>query len=138
MNFDFLLTAHSHTRWLIVVIALVTLVVMAIGWITKMKYGAWHNRLLMLLNILLGFQFIMGVILIIMGMKDFTPERVRHAMEHATTMLVAIAIPGIAQARIRKLKTDQGKFMFGTLAIVVTALLIYVGVVVVNKFAWQL
>lgn len=139
MNFNFLLTTHSHTRWLVVIIGIVTLLVMAIGWLTKMKYGVWHNRLLMLFNTVLGIQFLLGLVVIVLGMMgEFTPDRVRHAMEHATTMVIALAIPGIAQARIRKTPTDQGKFMLGTLALLVVALLIYVGVLAVNKFGWQL
>ena len=138
MNFNFWLTMHSHTRWLVVIIGIVTLLAMAIGWITKMKYGVWHSRLLMLLNTSLGIQFILGLVVIVLGMMgEFTPLRVRHAMEHATAMVIALAIPGIAQARIRKTPTDQGKFMLGTLALVVVGLLIYVGVIVVNKLGWQ-
>jgi uncharacterized membrane protein YphA (DoxX/SURF4 family) len=123
---DILLVIHSHTRWLILLVAILAIVKFAIGWLRGSAFKGMDRGLAAGFSGLMDLQATIGLIFLIwtsvVGVP-FTPNR----MEHATTMIIA-AVLGHLPARWKN-SPDAIRFRNTLFCIVGALVLVFMGVV---------
>ncbi|MFM6956667.1 MAG: hypothetical protein ACKOX1_08990 [Ignavibacteria bacterium] len=126
---DFLILLHGHNRWLMIIFAIVAI----LSIIMNMKDSSEFKKFTALTGSLyayaLAVQFLIGLILFFPkgNALDWDMSALRIQLEHATTMILAIAIAH-SPAAWKKLET--GKRLRNTLiAYIVSLLLIFLGVI---------
>jgi len=123
---DILLVIHSHTRWLILLVALVAIVKFAIGWLRGGTFKGIDRGLAAGFSGLMDLQATIGLIYLIwtsvVGVP-FTPNRI----EHLTTMIIA-AVLGHLPMRWKN-APDNIRFRNTLFCIVGALLLVFLGVV---------
>lgn len=108
---------HMIWRWVLLVVALVTLVKALMGWLGKQPWTQLDDRLGMFFTLAVDIQFLLGIILWFVG-----PWRITNAgalmgnslgrfmvIEHPLFLLIALALAHIGRSRSRKAATDVGK-----------------------------
>ena len=88
---DFLFTLHSHTRWLILLVAVAAIIKLAIGWLRGGAFKGMDRGLAAGFSGLMDLQATLGLIFLIwtsIAGVPFAPNRI----EHLTTMLIAAAV----------------------------------------------
>lgn len=122
---DILLVIHSHTRWLILLVALVAIVKFAIGWLRGGSFKGMDRGLAAGFSGLMDLQVTVGLIFLIWTSAvgvPFTPNRI----EHLTTMLIAAVVAHLPA--MWKKSADNIRFR-NTLFCVIGALaLVFLGV----------
>lgn len=122
---EFLLVLHSHTRWLILLVAIVAIVKFAIGWLRGGSFKGMDRGLAAAFSGLMDLQVTVGLVFLIWTSAvgvPFTPNRI----EHLTTMLIAAVVAHLPA--MWKKSADNIRFR-NTLFCVVGALaLVFVGV----------
>lgn len=117
---------HSHTRWLILIIALVAIVKFLIGWLRGSSFKGMDRGLTAGFSGLMDLQATIGLIYLIwtsvVGVP-FTPNRI----EHLTTMVIAAVIAHLP-ARWKN-SPDAIRFRNTLFCIVGALALVFVGVV---------
>ena len=132
---DILLVIHSHTRWLILLVALVAIVKFAIGWLRGGTFKGMDRGLAAGFSGLMDLQATVGLIFLIwtsvVGVP-FTPNR----MEHATTMIIAAVLAHLP-ARWKN-SPDAIRFRNTLFCIVGALVLVFMGVVRLRGgWTWQ-
>jgi uncharacterized membrane protein YphA (DoxX/SURF4 family) len=132
---DILLVIHSHTRWLILLVAILAIVKFAIGWLRGSAFKGMDRGLAAGFSGLMDLQATIGLIFLIwtsvVGVP-FTPNR----MEHATTMIIA-AVLGHLPARWKN-SPDAIRFRDTLFCIVGALVLVFMGVVRLRGgWTWQ-
>lgn len=132
---DILLVIHSHTRWLILFVAILAIVKFAIGWLRGSAFKGMDRGLAAGFSGLMDLQATIGLIFLIwtsvVGVP-FTPNR----MEHATTMIIA-AVLGHLPARWKN-SPDAIRFRNTLFCIVGALVLVFMGVVRLRGgWTWQ-
>lgn len=117
---DVLRDIHSIVRWIIVVMGLVVAAKSAYGWLAKAKFGPADRGLMSAFVGLLDLQLLLGAGLL------FGFGILPYQMEHATTMLLAVAA-GHFSMRWRK-APDETRFRNNFIVIIVVFILIIAGV----------
>ena len=136
--YPLLLTLHSILRWIVLILAIVTVVRAVIGWVGKQEGTALDNRLGMLLSAGMDLQVVLGFILYILlspltttALQDFgaamSNETLRYwSIEHAFLMIGALILVhvGRATSKVAGEATSKHKravifFGLATLAILV-------------------
>lgn len=117
---DLLLVVHSIVRWVIIVVGVLAAVKSAYGWLTRGKFGPADRGLMGGFVGLLDLQLLLGVVLL------FGFGVVGYRMEHATTMLLAVAA-GHFSMRWRS-APDGTKFRNNLIVLIVVFLFIFVGI----------
>lgn len=132
---EILLVIHSHTRWLILLVALVAIVKFTIGWLRGGAFKGMDRGLAAGFSGLMDLQATVGLIFLIwttvVGVP-FTPNRI----EHLTTMIIAAALAHLPA----RWKTAPDTIRFrNTLFCIVGALaLVFLGVVRLRGgWVWQ-
>jgi len=122
---EFLLVLHSHTRWLVLLVAIVAIVKFAIGWLRGGSFKGMDRGLAAAFSGLMDLQVTVGLVFLIWTSAvgvPFTPNRI----EHLTTMLIAAVVAHLPA--MWKKSADNIRFR-NTLFCVVGALaLVFVGV----------
>ena len=118
-----IITIHGLIRWLVALVALIAIVRFALGWLQHMNDGSLDRGLLSAYTGLLDLNFLLGLIILIFG-GGFTSQR----LEHAVTMLIAVAIAH-SSAAWRKSEDAQKKFRNNLAVVVVSLIFVFVGVV---------
>lgn len=121
----FVLMLHSLNRWLVILIALVTIVRLGMVWLKVRPAAPLDVQLLRVYSIDLGIQFVLGLIFLIWsGVAGAGLPGYR--IGHAVVMIVAIAVAGMAM----RWRDAEGTLRArnGLLAVVVSLVLIFVGV----------
>jgi len=122
---EILLIIHSHTRWLILIVALVAIVKFAIGWLRGGSFKGMDRGLTAAFSGLMDLQVTVGLIFLIwtslVGVP-FTPNRI----EHLTTMLIAAVVAHLPA--MWKKSTDNIRFRNTLFCIVGALALVFVGV----------
>jgi len=108
---------HMIWRWVLLAVALVTLVKALMGWLGKQPWTQLDDRLGMFFTLAVDIQFLLGIILWFVG-----PWRITNAgalmgnslgrfmvIEHPLFLLIALALAHIGRSRSRKAATDVGK-----------------------------
>lgn len=119
----FLLTFHGEMRWLVALVALVTLVKFLLGWLGNRQYQRLDRILLAATTGLMDLNLLLGLILLV-GLGGGLPG---HRIEHAVTMLLAIVVMH-SSSRWRKSESSMVKFRNGFLTVLVALVLVFVGV----------
>ncbi|MBX7154198.1 MAG: hypothetical protein K1X91_04500 [Bacteriodetes bacterium] len=125
---DFLFMIHGFSRWTITLLALINIVLFAKAYIQKAQLGKLENTFLKIYIIMTSIQFVLGVIKLIdvINTVGFDMHALRLQIEHATTMLIAIAVIHItskwknAENTIRVQRTLQ--------MLLLSLILIFVGI----------
>ncbi len=130
--YTFLFQAHSGWRWLVLVIIIITTLRMIMGLITNGRWGALDGTLLRLSNITLGVQIILGLLLFAMyftlGVPNFPVTQASVGAiggGHLVPAILSIGGVGFASARTRKVSGNRSKFLYGTIGMIITIVLIY-------------
>lgn len=134
MSIDTLQTFHGDFRWLVVAVVLVALIKFVAGWLAQQKYGPLDRGLMTALNLALGLQFLLGLILFIW--KAASGVFAMYQLEHLVIMLIAVALPGMFGARMRRAEADATRYRLGVIMIFGIAVLIFLGVSLLPGNAW--
>jgi putative Ca2+/H+ antiporter (TMEM165/GDT1 family) len=134
--YNFTLFLHSWSRWLVLILAVIAIFKAMAGWLGKQPFSKQDNILgasfvgSMHLQLLLGlilyfFLSPMGLNTIqTVGMKEVmkSPLYRYWAVEHLTTMLLAVILAQVGRIQSKKASTDLLKhkkaFIFYTIALV--------------------
>ncbi len=114
---NFWLDAHMVWRWVMLVVALVTVIKALTGWLGKQPWSKLDDRLGMLFTIAVDIQFLLGLILWFAGPYKITnagalmssPLARFYLVEHPILMLIALALAHIGRSRSRKAEPDVQK-----------------------------
>ncbi len=124
--YNFLLMAHSGWRYLALLALVVAIVKYLMGWLGSGGWSKVDRQIGLIAAIVINIQLLLGLILWVVAWNDpllnATP-----GMEHPVTMLVAIAIMHIGQARVKK-AADGRKAQTAATTFIVTGLLVALGV----------
>ena len=122
---EFLQITHSHTRWLILLVAVVAIVKFAIGWLRGSAFKGMDRGLAAGFSGLMDLQVTLGLIFLIwtsvVGVP-FTPNRI----EHLTTMLIAAAVAHLPA--MWKKSADNIRFRNTLFCIIASLALVFMGV----------
>lgn len=135
MDYSFWVEAHSGIRWLVVLAGLVALGRTVIGLLQNASYSQIDRRLFSILNGLLGLQFVLGLVLIVWRGISFGWNTLGNPLLHLAIMLVAIGVVGATGGRMKRAARGAEAFRTGTVGLLVAAILVFVGVAVVNGWA---
>jgi hypothetical protein len=126
---DFLITLHGHNRWLMLSFALLAIVSIIINMKDTGEYKKFTKLSGSLYAYALAIQFLIGLILFFPkgNALDWDMSALRIQLEHATTMILAIAI---AHSPAAWKKLENSKRLRNTLiAYVVSMFFIFLGVI---------
>jgi len=121
---SFFLTFHGELRWLVALVGVVAIVKYAVGWLRGAEFKGIDRGLMAAFTSLLDLNLLLGLFLLF-GLPG---GLVAHRVEHATTMLLAIAV---AHSSMLWRKSDDAakKFLGNLVAVVVALVLVAVGVI---------
>ena len=111
---------HSALRYVILALLIITIIKAFIGWFGKKEYTAGDNKLSLFTFISAHTQLLIGLILygmsdMISGMLTKMPEAMKDpimrfwTVEHALSMVIAIAIITLGRIMSKKATTDTAK-----------------------------
>ncbi len=82
---------HSWTRWLVVGIAVVTVVYFAVRLATRGEYDILSARLMTAFSGLISLQWLIGIVFLV-TLGSMTGFGIRHYWEHLVTMTIAVGV----------------------------------------------
>lgn len=130
-----LIGLHNIFRWVWVLAAVAMLIATFHGWLTKRAYTTADKGIGSAFVGLLDLQLLLGVILYFIGnwgIKAFSLDGgmsvLFFAIEHATTMLIAVVVAHIGSARVKKAATDLSKHRLSALFFTLAFLLVMVAI----------
>jgi hypothetical protein len=129
------LYVHSYLRWVVVVLGLVALVRAIGGWAGKKPWEQGDTRLAAIFIGSFDLQFLLGLVLwwqspyaslfrgdVAKGVKD---NVVRYwGLEHPVTMLIALAVVHIVNARAKRRGSDWRRHRSMAIALIVWVVLV--------------
>lgn len=121
-----LLLIHSHTRWLILIVALIAIVKFLIGWLRGSAFKGMDRGLIAGFSGLMDLQVTVGLVFLIWTSAvgvPFTPNRI----EHLTTMIIAAVIAHLP-ARWKN-SPDTIRFRNTLFCVIGAMALVFLGVV---------
>jgi hypothetical protein len=119
------LQLHSLNRWLIIIVAVLTVTRLCFLWIRKGNMGTNDLRLVNAFNGLLGIQMVLGLVYLVWaGIVGWSLPVFR--LIHAGIMLAAITVGGLPE-RWHKAQSPH-VVRNSLLAVIGTLVLIYIGV----------
>jgi hypothetical protein len=125
-----LLTIHSYLRWLIVIVAIVSAVKFALGWLRGGAFQSMDRGLSSGFSGLIDLQATLGIIYLIwngLAVEGFPMFRI----EHAVTMVIAAVV---AHLPVRwKNADDKIRFRNSLFIIVDVLIIVYIGVMRLPK-----
>ena len=133
------LAIHSLVRWLIVLLGVASLVKSAIGLVSNRSWEKLDSDLLRYLNLVMGVQFILGVVLLFVKAESYSAlgtSAWQAPLEHFFTNTIAILVAGMTLSRTRKATTAKGKFVIALVGVLLSAILIYLGVARVGGWSF--
>jgi len=121
----FLLIAHSHLRWLILLVALVAVLKFAFGWLRGGAFKGMDRGLAAGFSGLMDLQATLGIILLVWGGLAGTGFPM-FRIEHAVTMIVAAAVAHL-HSRWKNAE-DKTRFRNSLFIILDTLIIVFIGV----------
>ena len=114
---QFIGDAHGVWRWIVLTVALVTVVKALVGWLGKQRWTALDERLGLFFTIAIDIQVLLGLLAWLIGPFNFRQLSVAmdnpflrfYLLEHPVIGVLAVALAHIGRGRSRKAKTDAGK-----------------------------
>ncbi len=122
---DTLLAIHSVVRWIIMVVAIITIIKFAIGWAANSLFIGLDRGLASGYSGLMDLQVLLGLIYLVwngIAVTGFPTYRILHA----GTMLVAVAVAHLP-SRFKDLN-DKLRFQYSLIAIVGSLILVAIGI----------
>jgi hypothetical protein len=119
--YEIALSVHSLLRWLVLALGVVAVARGLAGWFGRRPWAAGDTAVATWFTWSLTIQFALGLVLWaglspygLSGIDDMgavmrDPARRFWAVEHVTTMFVALALAHVGGARARKAATDAGR-----------------------------
>lgn len=135
-----LLQLHNILRWIIIVIALITLLKYFMGWFSQQNWRKTDNILGITFTSLMDLQLLIGLLLYFIfspitetAFQDFGAAMENsdlrfYAVEHASIMLLAVVLVHIGRARSKKAKNSKAKFRNALIFFGLAYLLIMLGI----------
>lgn len=123
--YNFLFYAHSGWRWIVLVVILIVTLKMVIGWVANQNWSDLDTLLVRVTNYVLGIQILLGIVLYIMVLAQGRPNLGSFTGSHVVPALLSLGGAGFALARSRKAPESRQKFIFASIGMLVTILLIY-------------
>ncbi len=123
---DILLVIHSHTRWLILLVAVFAIVKFTIGWLRGSDFKGMDRGLAAGFSGLMDLQVTLGLVFLIWSSvagAPFTPSRI----EHLVTMVIAAAVAHLPA--LWKKSANNIRFRNTLFCIVASLVLVFMGVV---------
>lgn len=122
---DLLFIAHSHLRWLVLIVAALAVIKFAAGWLMKSEFKGMDRGLAAGFSGVMDLQATLGLILIIwMGVAGMGFPMYR--IEHGVTMIIAAAVAHLP-ARWKN-AADNVRFRNTLFCVLGALLLVYLGV----------
>lgn len=115
-----MLEIHSITRWIVVVIAIITITKLALGLVQRSPFTKLDRILTMLFSISVDIQLLLGIGLLTMAVIG------RHQIEHAFMMVLALVAVHVPM-RWRK-APDQVRFRNTLISFLIALIFIFIGV----------
>ncbi len=129
--YDAFLKSHSGLRWIVLILAVITIIKYLSGWLQKKSFTPSDNKISLYYSIAMDIQLIVGLVLYLflspatnsfhIDMKD-TYSRF-WGMEHLVMMVIAIAFVHIGRVMVKKAKTDAARFSKGTIYFLLSLLI---------------
>jgi hypothetical protein len=119
--YPIVLGVHNIVRWLVLAAALWVVIRVWRGWMSRATWTDADSMAIRLFVNVLSLQFVLGVVLYAvsplvrqglanMGAAMRDPAIRYFVVEHATVMLIAVALAHIGAGRVRKAGSDSAKF----------------------------
>jgi uncharacterized membrane protein len=127
---------HNILRWLVLALAVITIVKYFMGWMSKSQFKTLDNRLSLFYVSSLDLQLLLGLFLYfflspvtqsVMQLGDAQledPKARFFAIEHPATMLLGIICAHIGRVACKKASTDNMKFKRGVIWFTLSLILI--------------
>ena len=128
---EILVTLHSWWRWVVVVVAAITVIKMLVGWLASQKWARLDDQLGMIFTITIDIEVLLGILVWIM-LQAWT-RGMASAFEHPLTMLLAVIVAQVGRSRARKAVDDRAKFRTSAIFYTVSFVLILAGVFLVTS-----
>jgi len=123
---NFLFMTHSHFRWILVLLLLFALIKFLSGWLGQSRYSRIDDIIFKSYSGIIDLQVALGFIFLIWsGLESAGFPRFR--LEHSFMMIIAAVLPHLNKRW--KDSTDAIRFRNGFLIILATAILIFIGVI---------
>jgi hypothetical protein len=125
-----LLTIHSFVRWLIVIVAIISVVKFAIGWLRGGAFQGMDRGLTSGFSGLIDLQVTLGLVYMIwngLAVEGFPAFRI----EHAITMIIAAVVAHLP-ARWKNVE-DKTRFRNSLFIVLDVLIIIFIGVVRLPK-----
>ena len=128
--YEAFLKTHSYLRWVVLILALITVAKYLNGWLGKKSFTASENKISLFYSIAMDIQLVVGLVLYFISpitsgfhidMKD-TFSRF-WGMEHIAMMIIAIAFVHIGRVMVKKAKTDSSRFSKGSIYFLLSLLI---------------
>lgn len=129
---------HSWTRWIVLIVTVVTLIYLALRLFSGSAWDALATRLMSAFSSLVGLQWLLGlVLLVVLGSQ--TGFGVRHYWEHLTMMTLALVVAhGHFMWRRRPL-ADRARYTRNLLTVIGVLVLVVVGIMALPEpIRWRL
>lgn len=126
---DFLVTLHGHNRWLMVLFAITAIVTLIMNLKDSKEYKSITRISGLIYAYASGIQFLIGILLFYPKAEslDWDMSALRIQFEHATTMILAVAIAH-SPAAWKKLETPK-RLKNTLIAYIISLFLIFLGVI---------
>lgn len=121
---SFLLLAHSHLRWLILIAALAAILKFAWSWLRGGTFQRLDRILASSFSGLMDLQTLLGLILLIWG--GVVGGFPMHRIEHTVTMIVAAVVAHLHA--LWKNADDKKRFRNSLFIVLDTLIIVYIGV----------
>lgn len=131
---------HSWMRWLVVAVAIVTVVRAWRGWMKNRPWDRRDEQLARAFPVLVDVQVLLGLILFVAlspdtsgllteGVTALNNERARFwTMEHAVPMVAALVLTHVGQVFIRRSFHDMAKHRWAAIVFGLTAVIILLSI----------
>ena len=86
---------HSWTRWLVLLVAVIAIVIFALTWLRREASSDFDRRLMGMYTGLFDLQTLLGVIILVWGLLGGVGLP-RYRLEHAVTMVIALVVVHLA------------------------------------------
>ncbi|HYV94431.1 MAG TPA: hypothetical protein VE978_21845 [Chitinophagales bacterium] len=123
---------HNILRWVVLALAVITIVKYFMGWMSKSSFKSLDNRLSLFYVSSLDLQFLIGLLLYFFlsplthpGNVDMDNANSRFfAIEHPATMLLGIIFAHVGRVASKKATTDTTRFKRGAIWFILSLIMI--------------
>ncbi len=93
---DLIFKLHSEMRWLILGLAIITIIKLLVSMFGKRSLDRTDNTLVRVYIIVLTIQLILGLMQFVIRWEDYAGAALRHRLEHSFVMLIAVSLAHIS------------------------------------------